>query len=179
MSVRERALQRYVATVVTKRGGAEIRRAEAVGGVIGKAVALLRFAEHAGRQLRLIMLGMEECHGVSSCRNAGEHTIRSTTADRRDHATPFLADFRKRRGRIKECAAHHAIAVAQAADGNRQLSGRLRLPGGQRECKNERRNRRPSRGMNARQISPHKKHYRRRHWVTSAIAAAIATAPKI
>ena len=54
MSVRERALQRYVAAVVTKRGGAEIRRAEAVGGVIGKAVALLRFAEHAGRQLRLI-----------------------------------------------------------------------------------------------------------------------------
>src|SRR5262249_42022819 len=125
-SIRERALQRHVAAVVTKRGGAEIRRAEAACGVIGKAIALLRFAEHASRQLRFIVLGMEKCHGVSSCRNAAQHAIRCTSPDRRDDATPFLADFWKRRGRIEQRAAHHAVTVTYAGDGDRQLPGWLR-----------------------------------------------------
>jgi len=35
-----------------------------------------------------MMLGMKECHGVSSWRNAGEHAVRRAAADRRDHAPP-------------------------------------------------------------------------------------------
>src|SRR5215469_12403327 len=100
-SVSERALQRQIAAVVAKRRGAEIRRAETAGGVIGETVALLRFAEHAGRELRLITFGMKERNRISPRRNAGEHASGCATADRRDHAAPFLADFRKHRGRIE------------------------------------------------------------------------------
>jgi hypothetical protein len=46
----ERTLQPHVAAVVTKRGGAEIRRAETAGGVIGKSVTLRWLSEHAGSQ---------------------------------------------------------------------------------------------------------------------------------
>src|SRR5215472_7915193 len=73
-------------------------RAETAGGVVGKAVALLRFAEHPGRQLRLIMFGVEESHGISSGGNASEHAVCCATADRCDYTAPFLTDFWKRRG---------------------------------------------------------------------------------
>src|SRR5215472_9325299 len=124
--VSEEALQRQIAAVAAKRRGVEIRRAETAGGVIGKSVASLRFAEHAGRELRLIPFGMKERNGVGSGWNAAEHASRRASADRRDHAAPFLADFRKCRGRIEQRTAYDAIAVACPGHRDRQFADCLR-----------------------------------------------------
>src|SRR5204863_5206583 len=88
-SIRQRTLQCEIRSAIGKRGSAEAWRAEAARRVVGKTETLGRLAEQAGRELRLIVLGMEERNGIIAGRDAAEHAGGLPIADRRDHAAPF------------------------------------------------------------------------------------------